>query len=92
LDSWKNLGTVIDICLKTTIILGWKGEVIILNSGDIIDITNFALHDSLAIFDFGIAYREDIPTVPRLLTAKLPKMRADFPKLMEDPQLLSVIN
>jgi small conductance mechanosensitive channel len=85
-------GDVIDIGLKTTKIKNWRGEVKILSNGDINDITNFSLSESIAVVDFGIAYKEDVAKTTMLLNLELPKLRKEVEEIIEDPQVLGVVD
>ncbi len=85
-------GDVIDIGLKTTKIKNWKGEVKILNNGDINDITNFALFESVAVVDFAIAYQENIDEAIAVVNQHLVELRELLPQIIEDPVVLGVTN
>jgi len=85
-------GDVIDIGLKTTKIRNWRGEVKILSNGDITDITNFSMSESIAVVEFGIAYKEDIARTTQILNQELPKLRTTVEEIIEDPQVLGVID
>jgi small conductance mechanosensitive channel len=85
-------GEVTDIGLKTSKIKGWRGDVKILNNGDIDDLTNFSLNPSIGIIDFGIAYPEDAQKTIELLKAELPKLRPLIPDALDDPQVLGVMD
>lgn len=84
-------GEVTDIGLKTTKIRNWKGDTKIVSNGEISTLINFSRNFSVAIADFGIAYREDVQKTIEILTAELPKIRPLFPVIIEDPQVLGVI-
>ncbi|MBE0700663.1 MAG: mechanosensitive ion channel family protein [Acholeplasmataceae bacterium] len=84
-------GEVIDIGLKTTKIKNWKGEIKIMSNGEISTLINFSKDPSIAVAEFGIAYHEDIQKTIDVLTTELPKMRKDFPEIIEDPKVLGVI-
>lgn len=85
-------GEVIDIGLKTTKIKNWKGEVKILNNGDITDITNFAMYESVASVDFAIAYKENIDQAIAVVSQRLGELRDLLPQIIEDPVVLGVTN
>jgi len=84
-------GDVTDIGLKTTRIRNWKGDVKIVSNGEISTLINFSRNFSIAVAEFGIAYKEDVQKTIDLLKEELPKMRPDFPVMIEDPQVLGVI-
>jgi moderate conductance mechanosensitive channel len=85
-------GEVTSIGLKTTKIMNWKGEVKILSNGEISNLINYSKSDSLAIVEFGIAYHEDMQKTIDLLNLELPKLRLEFPVIIEDPKVVGVIN
>ncbi len=84
------MGEVIDIGLKTTKIKNFKGEIKIFNNGSIDPVSNFSRTNSLAIVEFGIAYKEDIAKTIEILTKELPLMRQDFENMIEDPRIMGV--
>lgn len=84
-------GEVIDIGLKTTKIQNWKGEIMILNNGEISSFINFSKNPSIAIVEFGIAYKENMDLVINLLTTELLPLRLSFPEIIEDPKVMGVI-
>ncbi|TNF06975.1 MAG: mechanosensitive ion channel family protein [Bacillota bacterium] len=85
-------GEVTSIGLKTTKVRNWKGEVKIVNNGEISTLINYSINPSVAIVDFGIAYKEDIKKTTDILNLELPKMRLEFPNIIEDPKVIGVIN
>ena len=60
-------GEVIDIGLKTTKVKNWKGDIRIMNNGDVTNVINYSKNPSVAIVDFAIAYKEDIQTTINLI-------------------------
>jgi moderate conductance mechanosensitive channel len=85
-------GIITDIGLKTTKIRNWKGEIRIVNNGDISSLINFSRNPSLALVEFSIAYREDVQKTIDLLNAELPKIREHHLEIIEDPVVMGVIN
>lgn len=83
-------GEVKDIGLKTTKILGWRGDVKIIANGDITTLINYSRNPSIGIVDFGIAYKEDAKKTIDLLTLELPKMKLELEDILEDPQVVGV--
>ncbi|PKK94269.1 MAG: mechanosensitive ion channel protein MscS, partial [Tenericutes bacterium HGW-Tenericutes-6] len=78
--------------LKTTKVKNWKGEIRIMNNGDVTNLIQFSKDLSVAVIDFGIAYHEDVQKTTEVLTLELPKIRNEFPEIVEDPKVLGVIN
>jgi small conductance mechanosensitive channel len=85
-------GEVVDIGLKTTKIKNWKNEILILANGEISSLINFSKDLSMGIVDFGIAYKEDMEKTMELLNLELPKLRQNFPEIVEDPTCIGVTN
>jgi small conductance mechanosensitive channel len=85
-------GEVTSIGLKTTKVKNWKGEVKIVNNGEISTLINYSKNPSIAIVEFGIAYKEDIQKTIDLLNTELPKLRLAFPVIIEDPKIVGVIS
>lgn len=85
-------GEVTSIGLKTTKIMNWKGEIKIVNNGEISTLINFSRNPSVAIVEFGIAYKENIQQTIDLLNAELPKLRLNFPVIIEDPKVIGTID
>jgi small conductance mechanosensitive channel len=85
-------GEVTSIGLKTTKIMNWKGEVKIVNNGEISTLINFSRFPSIAVVEFGIAYEEDVKKTIDILNVELPKLRLEYPVIIEDPKVLGVIN
>jgi len=85
-------GEVIDIGLKTTKIKNWKNEILILSNGEIASLINFSKDLSVAVVEFGISYREDMQKTMDILNAELPKIRLQFPEIVEDPKVMGVTN
>lgn len=83
-------GEVIDIGLKTTKIRNYKGAVKILANGQIDNLVNFSQIFSLALVEFGIAYKENIQQTIDLLTEELPKFAETLPDVLEPPVILGV--
>jgi len=84
------MGEVVDIGLKTTRVKNFKGEMRIFNNGSIDPVSNFNRYDSLAVIDFGIAYKEDVANAIEVLRKELPLIREEQPMMLEDPRVLGV--
>jgi small-conductance mechanosensitive channel len=81
-------GTVELIGLRATRIRSWTGEVHILPNGSINEVTNFSLHNSLAIADITVAYEEKLDEVTDVIRSVLPKI--EDPNMTGTPELLGV--
>jgi moderate conductance mechanosensitive channel len=83
-------GTVDEIGLRTTKIKSFTGEIHILPNGSITEVTNFSLHNSVAILDIGIAYESDIDRTERVLQELLAGLPEKYEELVKEPELLGV--
>ncbi len=84
------MGEVIDIGLKTTKVKNFRGEIKIFNNGSIDPVSNFSRTESLAIVDFGIAYKEDIAKTIDVLNQEMPALVNENENLRETPRVLGV--
>lgn len=85
-------GTVEEIGLRTTKILSWTGEVNILPNGSITQVTNYSLHNGLAVVDINIPYEsdyEDAETIINEVAETLPK-KYEF--IVGTPEIIGVQN
>ncbi len=85
-------GEVIDIGLKTTRIKNWKGEVKIIANGNISDVTNFSLDNSVAVVEFKISYEENVNNITELLNRELPLRCTNMEYLLTKPQVIGTTN
>ncbi|PLR80665.1 mechanosensitive ion channel family protein [Bacillus sp. V33-4] len=83
-------GTVEEIGLRTTKIKNWTGELHILPNGSITEVTNFSLHNSIAIVDVSIAYEGDIERAEKIISDLLETLPAKYEDLVNPPELLGV--
>jgi small-conductance mechanosensitive channel len=83
-------GTVEEIGLRTTKIKNWTGELHILPNGSIVEVTNFSLHNSVAVVDVGIAYEENITEAERVISELLETLQAKYPEIVSTPKLLGI--
>jgi moderate conductance mechanosensitive channel len=85
-------GDVVDIGLKTTKVMSWKGDLRIFNNGDISSVTNFSRRFSIAIAPFSISYESNMQATIDLLTDALKDTMDKFPVVLENPVVLGVTN
>ncbi|HSH23975.1 MAG TPA: mechanosensitive ion channel family protein, partial [Massilibacterium sp.] len=83
-------GTVEEIGLRTTKIKSWTGEVHILPNSSIIEVTNFSLHNSIAVVDVSIAYEEDINQAERIIQDYLETLENKYEEIVAPPEVLGV--
>lgn len=88
IDQYK--GTVEEIGIRITRIKSWTGEVHIIPNGNIKQVTNFSVHNSLAVVDVGIAYEADIDKAIELLKQTANSYYDHSPNLTKTPDILGV--
>lgn len=85
-------GTVEMIGLRTTKIKATTGEVNIIPNGNIMEVTNFSINNSIAILDIGIAYEGNIDKAEKVITDVLEKMPEKYEEIIGTPRFLGVQN
>ncbi|MGM0843348.1 MAG: mechanosensitive ion channel family protein [Bacillota bacterium] len=83
-------GNVEEIGLRTTKIKNWTGELHIIPNGNIAEVTNFSIHNSIAVVDVSIAYEENIEEAERVISELLQTMPQKYEELITPPDLLGV--
>jgi small conductance mechanosensitive channel len=84
-------GTVMDIGLRTTKILGVDGNIKIFNNSEISGVLNMTQEASYSLTYVSIEYGQDIEYVEEVLRRELPHIPKDNPAIMEEPVLLGVV-
>ncbi|PPA68505.1 mechanosensitive ion channel family protein [Jeotgalibacillus proteolyticus] len=83
-------GHVEEIGLRTTKIKSWTGELHIFPNGSVNEVTNFSIHNSVAVVDISIAYEEDIDRAERALEELLDSLEGKYEEIIFKPELLGV--
>ena len=78
-------GTVMDIGLRTTKILGMEGNIKIYNNSEISGILNMTQEVSYALCEVSIEYGQDIEYVEAVLERELPKLRKANKDILDGP-------
>ena len=84
-------GRCIEIGLKSTKIVNFKGELKIFSNGDINEVTNFSKNPSLAMVEIEISKKHIIENVVNLIDEKIGVVRDLFPQIIEGPNVLGVV-
>ncbi|MGV2622969.1 UNVERIFIED_CONTAM: mechanosensitive ion channel family protein [Halobacillus marinus] len=85
-------GFVEEVGLRTCKVKAWTGEVHILPNGNVTQVTNFSIHNSIAVVDVSIAYEEDIDRAEKVILELLEEMPDRYDSMIGVPQLLGVQN
>ncbi|MBR0374743.1 MAG: mechanosensitive ion channel family protein [Mogibacterium sp.] len=83
-------GTVMDIGLRTTKVLGVDGNIKIYNNSDISGVLNMTQEASIAVCKISIEYGQDVEYVEAVLNRELPRLRQENPALLEEPKYVGV--
>ena len=83
-------GHVEEIGLRTTKIKSWTGELHIFPNGMINEVTNFSIHNSVAVVDISIAYEEDIDRAEKEIISLLDSLEGKYEDILLKPELLGV--
>lgn len=86
----KSEGTVQQVGLRVTTIRSISGEVHMIPNGNILEITNFSLENSIALIDIGVAYEEDLTEVENTLKRMLRDLPNRYTEIIGEPQLLGI--
>lgn len=84
------MGTVEEIGLRTTKISAYGGEIHILPNGNISQVINYSINNSLAIIDIRIGYEVDINRAETLLEEFLTTLPIGYGGLIAKPTLVGV--
>lgn len=88
IDGFK--GSVLSLGLRTTIIMNWKGEIKILNNGDIRSVINFSKSDSIAIVLFGVSYDTDLLKLQELMKIFVQNTYKKYDAIIETPSFSGI--
>ena len=83
-------GTVEEIGLRTTKIKNWTGELHILPNGSIVEVTNFSIHNSIAVVDVSISLETDIPEAEQVIQDLLVGIPDKYEEIVSPPELLGI--
>lgn len=84
------LGTVEEIGLRTTKISAYGGEIYIIPNGNITEVINYSINNSLAILDIRIGYETNIQHAENLIEEFLESLPIGYGGLIAKPTLIGV--
>ena len=88
IDGYR--GTVMDIGLRTTKVLGAEGNIKIYNNSDISGVLNMTKEASLAVTNIEIEYGQDLEYVEAVLRRDLPVLKEKNPMILSGPEYAGV--
>lgn len=83
-------GTVEEIGLRTTKVKGPTGELYIFPNGNVLDVVNFSVHNSIAVVDVNVSYKADINQVESLIVEFLGTLQEKYEQIIKPPEFLGV--
>ncbi|WP_347548216.1 mechanosensitive ion channel family protein [Pseudalkalibacillus hwajinpoensis] len=83
-------GFVEEIGLRVTKIKSWTGELHILPNGNINQVTNYSIHNSVAVVDVSIAYEEQIQEAEEIIIELMDELYKKFDAMIVKPEYLGV--
>ncbi|TLS35144.1 mechanosensitive ion channel family protein [Pseudalkalibacillus caeni] len=83
-------GFVEEIGVRITKIKSWTGELHIIPNGSIAEVTNFSVHNSVAVVDISIAYEENIPEAEEAVVKLLDELYEKHEEMVAKPEYLGV--
>ena len=84
------VGTVEEIGLRTTKISAYGGEIHIIPNGNISEVVNYSINNSLAIVDIRLGYKTDIAKTEKLLESFLAGLSDGYEALISPPTIVGV--
>ncbi|PKR77425.1 mechanosensitive ion channel protein MscS [Halalkalibacillus sediminis] len=85
-------GTVEQIGMRTTRVKSWTGELFVIPNGNIQEVTNYSIYNSIAVVDVSISYEGKINEAERALEGLLEEVFDQYDELVTKPELLGVQN
>jgi len=85
-------GTVEEIGLRTTKVKSWTGEQQIIPNGNIAQVTNYSIHNGLAIVDINIPYENDITVAEKIIEDVLSGLADKYEQIVSTPVIHGVQN
>jgi small conductance mechanosensitive channel len=82
-------GKVEMIGLRTTRLRSWTGEVFIIPNGQINDVTNYSLHNSLAVVDVAVEGGVNLERAMAVIGEKARQLKND--NMVREPEVLGVV-
>ena len=83
-------GTVEEIGLRTTKVKGFTGELFIFPNGNVTDVVNFSIHNSIAVVDVNVSFESDMARVEKLILQFLDTLQDKYEQIIKPPELLGV--
>lgn len=80
-------GTVEEIGLRTTKIQSWTGEQNVVPNGNITQVTNYSIHNGLAVVDINVPYESDISTAEKVIEKVITELPEKYEEIVSEPMI-----
>ncbi|WP_337019436.1 mechanosensitive ion channel family protein [Oceanobacillus massiliensis] len=85
-------GTVEEIGLRTTKVLSWTGEMHIIPNGNVTQVTNYSLHNGLAVVDINIPYESNVDDAEKVINKVAASLPEKYEFIVGIPEIIGVQN
>jgi moderate conductance mechanosensitive channel len=83
-------GKVEEIGLRVTRIRSWMGEVHIIPNGSIAQVTNFTLHNTIALLDIAFPYDTDVDKLREAMIASVRRIAGENSMIVKQPEVAGI--
>jgi small conductance mechanosensitive channel len=83
-------GTVEEIGLRTTKVLSWTGEMNVVPNGDITQVTNYSVHNGLALVDINIPYESSVYEAEEIINEVAVTLPEKYDFILGTPEIIGV--
>ena len=83
-------GEVLEIGIRTTKIKSSTGQLHVIPNGNIMEVTNFSVLNSVAVIDLTVPYMDRIDELERVIEEKLASLADHYGELTSKPELLGI--
>ncbi|MFZ3577684.1 mechanosensitive ion channel family protein [Virgibacillus sp. DJP39] len=83
-------GTVEEIGIRTTKIKSWTGEQHILPNGNVTQVTNYSIHNGLAVVDINIPYESDFESAEKIIEKMAIELPDKYNEIIGTPEVIGV--
>ncbi|WP_164670550.1 mechanosensitive ion channel family protein [Virgibacillus doumboii] len=83
-------GTVEEIGMRTTKIKSWTGEQHVLPNGNVTQVTNYSVHNGLAVVDVNVPYESDIYRAEKIIDDVSKTLPDKYEVIVDVPEIIGV--
>lgn len=80
-------GEVEEIGIRTTKIMNWTGEQHVIPNGNVTQVTNYSVHNGLAVVDVNVPYESEIPKAESIIENVLRDLPDKYEEIIETPTI-----